>query len=86
MSLFHCLGLNKGSGQARGNCVRFVRRPVGGPTLVGCPLLLIQYIRSYRPFWKPLLLPQPEDALRLGDRDQLIMGNALSDPFTCTGF
>jgi len=71
MSLFHCLGLTKGSPQARSNCIRFVRRPAGGPTLVGCPRLLIQYIRIYRPFWRSLLLPQPEDALRRGDRDQL---------------
>ena len=67
-------------------CVRFVSRLSRGPTLVGCPRLLIQYIRSYRPFWRPLLLPQPEEALRRGDSDQLIMGNTLSDSFTCTGF
>jgi len=85
MSLFHCLVPNKGSAQARANCIRFVRRSAGGPTLVGCPRLLIQYIRSYRPFRRPLLLPQPEEALRRCDRDQLITGNTLSDPFTYTG-
>jgi hypothetical protein len=36
---------------------------VGGPPLVGgCPRLLIQYIRSYPPYWRPFLHPQPEDA------------------------
>ena len=33
----------------------------GGPTLVGCPRLLIQYIRSYPPYWRPFLHPQPEE-------------------------
>jgi hypothetical protein len=32
---------------------------VGVPTLVGCPRLLIQYIRSYPPYWTPFLHPQP---------------------------
>ena len=27
----------------------------GGPPLAGCPRLLIQYIRSYRPYWRPFL-------------------------------
>jgi hypothetical protein len=39
---------------------------------VGCPLLLIQYIRSYHPYWRPFLHPQPEDALCRGDRNPLI--------------
>ena len=34
----------------------------GGPLLVGCPRLLIQFIRSYPPYWRPFLYPQPEDA------------------------
>ena len=34
----------------------------GGPTLVGCPRLLIQYILSYPPYWRSFLHPQPEDA------------------------
>jgi len=71
ISLFHCLGLTKVAAQARDNCIRFVRRPVGGPTLVGCSRQLIQYIRSYHAFWRSLLLPQPEDALRRSDMDQL---------------
>jgi hypothetical protein len=34
----------------------------GGSPPVGCPRLLIQYIRSYPPNWMPFLHPQPEDA------------------------
>jgi len=34
----------------------------GGPSLVGCPRLLIQFIRSYPPYRRPFLYPQPEDA------------------------
>ena len=34
----------------------------GGPLLVGCPRLLIQYIRNYPPYWRPFLHPQAEDA------------------------
>ena len=44
----------------------------GGPPLVGCPRLLIQYIRSCLPYRKPFLHPQPEDAPCRGDRDPLI--------------
>ena len=44
-----------------------------GPPLVGFPRLLIQYIRSYPPYWTPFLLPQSEDAPCHGDRDPLIM-------------
>jgi hypothetical protein len=44
----------------------------GGPPLVGSPRLLIQYIRSYPPYWRPFLHPQPEDAPCRGDRDPLI--------------
>jgi hypothetical protein len=42
------------------------------PPLVICPRLLIQHIRSYRPYWRPFLQPQPENAPCCGDRDQLI--------------
>ena len=41
----------------------------GRPPLVGCPRLLIQYIRSYPPYRRPFLHPQPEDAPCRGDRD-----------------
>jgi len=47
----------------------------GGPPLVGCPRLLIQYIRSYPSYWRPFLYPQPEDAPCFGYRDPLIMEN-----------
>jgi hypothetical protein len=43
----------------------------GGPSLVGCPRLLIQFIRSYPPYQRPFLYPQPEDAPWRGDRDPL---------------
>ena len=45
----------------------------GGPPLVGCPRLLIQFIRSYPPLRRPILYPQPEDAPCRGDRDPLHM-------------
>ena len=62
--------------QARDTCFRFLasqflRRgvvstssqpQVGGPFFVGCPRLLIQYIRSYPPYWMPFVHRQPEDA------------------------
>jgi len=44
----------------------------GGPPLVGCPRLLIQFIRSYPPYQRPFFHPQPEDAPCCGDRDPLI--------------
>jgi len=47
---------------------------VEGPHLVGCPRLFIQYIRSYPPYWRPILHPQPEDAPCRGDRDPLNTG------------
>jgi len=47
----------------------------GGSLLVGCPRLLIQYIRNYSPYWRPFLHPQPEDAPCPGDRDPLITEN-----------
>ena len=40
-----------------------------GYPLVGCPRLLIQFIRSYPPYRKSFLYPQPEDAPCCGDRD-----------------
>ena len=41
----------------------------GGPPLIGCPRLLIQFIHSYPPYRRPFLHPQPEDAPCRGDRD-----------------
>jgi hypothetical protein len=58
--------------------IRFLRRGVvstspnpqaRGPPLVGCPRLLIQFIRSCPPYRRPFLHPQPEDAPCRGDRD-----------------
>jgi len=43
----------------------------GGPPLVGCTRLLIKFIRSYPPYRRPFLYPQPEDAPCRGDRDPL---------------
>ena len=40
----------------------------GGPPLVGCPRLLIEYIRSYPPSCRPFRYPQPEDAPYRTDR------------------
>ena len=44
----------------------------GGLPLLGCPRLLIQYIRSYTPYWRQFFHPQSEDAPCCGDRDLLI--------------
>jgi len=41
----------------------------GGPPLVGCLRLLIQFIHRYPPYRRPFLHPQPEDAPCRGDRD-----------------
>src|SRR5215469_15427868 len=58
---------------SRGGVVSTSPNPqAGGPPLVGCPRLLIQYIRSYPPYRRPFLQPQPEDAPCRGDRDPLI--------------
>ena len=47
----------------------------GGPPLVGCPWLLIQYIPSYPPYRRLFLHPQPEDTPCRGDKDPLITGH-----------
>ena len=41
------------------------------PPLAGCPRLLIQFIRSYPPYRRLFLYPQPEDAPCRGERDPL---------------
>jgi hypothetical protein len=48
--------------------------PRPAPTLEDNPFpsLLIEYIRSYVPYWKPFFHPQPEDASCRGDRGPLI--------------
>jgi len=67
--------------QVRGKCSWFTTKLVvstspnphaGGSPLVGCPRLLIQYIRRYPPYCRPFLHPQPEEAPCRGDRDPLI--------------
>ena len=56
----------------QGGVVRTSPNPqAGGPPLVGCPRLLIQFIRSYPPYRRPFLYPQPEDAPCRGDRDPI---------------
>jgi hypothetical protein len=45
----------------------------GGPPPVGRPRPLIQYMRSYAPYWRPFLHPQTGDAPCCGDRDPLIL-------------
>jgi hypothetical protein len=42
-----------------------------GPPLFGYLRLLIQYIRSYPPYWWPFFHPQPEVATYRGHRDPL---------------
>jgi len=42
--------------------------PLPTPKLVGFLRLLMQYIRSYPPYWRPFLHLQPEDGLYVGDR------------------
>jgi len=54
------------------------KHPAGGPTLIGCLRLLIQYIRSYPPYWMPFLDPQPEDAPCPGDRDPVVFYGCVS--------
>jgi len=59
-----------------------------GPHLLGCPLLLIQYIRSYPPYWRPFFHPQPEDAPCRCDKGPLTMewyehGNELYNRSVC---
>jgi len=51
----------------------------GGLPLVGCPRLLIQFIRSYSRYRRPFLYPQPEDAPCRGDSDPL-HGDCLTLP------
>jgi len=82
----YCVEMLNTSVQVRDTCSCFLTKPVckvrsfhhlvqhpaGGPPLVGCPLLFIQYIRRYPPYWKLSLHLQTEDASRRCDRDPLI--------------
>ena len=47
------------------------------PPLVGCPRLLMQYIRSYPPYWRLFLHWQPVDPPCRGDRDPLTTSLAI---------
>jgi hypothetical protein len=58
----------------------------GGQPLVGCPRLLIQYIRSYPPYCRPFLHPQPEDAPCRGDRTHLSRHTLHKARYTATCF
>ena len=75
MPLFRCLGRTRVSVQVWGfpyeyfvtiyvfmvrSCSTSPNPQAGGPLLVGCPRLLIQYIRSYTPYWRPFLHLHPE--------------------------
>jgi len=85
MSLFNCLGCTKGSVQTRDQYTLLSEGQFYGeellaplttpmledPPLLGCTRLLIQNIRSYPPYWRPSLHPQPEDAPYRDDRDPL---------------
>jgi hypothetical protein len=51
----------------------------GGPPLVGCPRLLIQFIRSYPSYRRPFLHPQSEDAPCRGDRDPLTIDSCSTE-------
>ena len=46
--------------------------PQSGTPLVVCPRLLIQYIHSYPPYWRPFLHLQPEHTPCCGDRHPTI--------------
>ena len=53
---------------------------VGGPPLVGCPQLFIQYFHSHTPHWRPFLHPQPEDTPCRGYSDLLYHGPSSTPP------
>ena len=77
-SVAHYLTLSQHNAFLRRGVVSTSPNPqAGGPPLVGCPLLFIQYFRSYPPYWKPFLHPQPKGVPCRGDRDQLITAKFL---------
>jgi hypothetical protein len=59
-----------------------LKTKAGGPPLVDCPRLFIQYIHSYPPYWRPFLHPQPEDAPCRGGRDPLNTVNIVTISYT----
>jgi len=54
----------------------------GGPPFVGCPRLLIRYIRGRPPYRRPFLHPQPDEAPCRGDGDPLIAEMCTSNIYT----
>ena len=54
------------------SCQQLAELPAGVPPLVGCLRLLIQYIRSYPPYRRLFLHPQPNDVPSRGDRDPVL--------------
>ena len=66
------------------SCCSSPNPQAGGIPLVSCPRLLIQYIRSYPPHWRPFHLLQPEDAPCHGDRDPLIT-ESMKIEWLCNG-
>ena len=85
---FHCLGLTKVSVEVRGflcelfvtcyvfmvrSCQHLAQPQAKGPPLVGCPRLLIQYIRSNPPHWRSFPHPQPDEAPYRADRGPRIV-------------
>jgi hypothetical protein len=94
---FPLLCSTKGLDQTLGNCEssvsgQFLRlgfvstspnSQAGGLPLVGFSRLLIQYIRSYPPYWTPFLYPQPVIAPCRGDRDP-VDSNTTSATCCCT--
>ena len=72
---------------SRGGVVSASPNPqAGGPPLVGCPRLLIQFIRSYPPYRRPFLHPQLEDATCRGDRDPQTRTETCTRLITIRGF
>jgi len=56
----------------QGEVVSTLPNPLaGGPPLISSLRLLIQFIRSYPPYRRPFLYPQPEYVQYCGDRDPL---------------
>lgn len=51
----------------------------GGPPLIGCPRVLILYIRSCPPYWRSFVHPQRKDAPCCGYKDPLITWEASYD-------
>jgi hypothetical protein len=62
-----CLFRNKVSFYGEELLASPTKHQAGGPLLVGCPRLLIQYIRKYPPYWRPFFNSQPGESEDLKD-------------------